>query len=302
MYKIAFTLLLSLLLTACSSGKDKEIDPNLSEGEIYQKATSSMQDGHYERSVEYFQAMEARYPFGTYSDQAQLDIIYAYYKSGEHEAASAAADRFIRLHPQHPKVDYAYYMKGLASFVENQGVLERFLPTDVTKRDPGAARRSFAEFSDLLTRYPNSQYAPDARKRMIYLRNLLARYEIHVANYLFKRGAWLAAANRGRYVVENFQESPAMPDALAVMVEGYYLLGMDDLSDQALSVLKANYPDYPHLNKDGTFQYQDNMETERRSWLNRATAGLLGHQAAIGFDTRAFYGKEAVSYSDDDER
>ena len=158
---------------------------------------------------------------------------------------------------------------------------------------------NIAEFNDLLTRFPNSQYAPDARKRMVYLRNLLARYEIHVANYLFKRGAWLAAANRGRYVVENFQGAPAMPDALAVMVEAYYLMELDELSDKALSVLKANYPDYPSLNKDGTFQYQTNMENERRSWLNVATAGLLGSQAPIGFDTRKFYGKEALSYRGD---
>jgi outer membrane protein assembly factor BamD len=300
MYKIALTLLLSLSLVACS-GKDKEIDPNLTEAELYQKAHSNMQDGRYDKSVEYFQALEARYPFGSYSDRAQLDVIYAYYESGEHEAAGAAADRFIRLHPQYPKVDYAYYMKGLSSFVENQGVLERFMPTDMTQRDPGAARKSFAEFSDLLTRFPNSQYAPDARKRMIYLRNLLARYEIHVANYLFKRGAWLAAANRGRYVVENFQGAPAMADALAVMVEAYYLMELDDLSDKALTVLKANYPDYPYLNPDGSFKYQTNMEHERRSWLNIATAGLLGHQDPIGFDTRKFYGKESLSYRGSDD-
>ena len=294
MYKIATTLLLALLLAACS-GNDKEIDPNLTEAELYQKANSNMQDGRYDKSVEYYQALEARYPFGSYSDQAQLNIIYAYYESGEHEAAGAAADRFVRLHPQHPQVDYAYYLRGLSSFVENQGVLERFMPTDMTHRDPGAARKSFAEFNDLLTRFPNSQYAPDARKRMVFLRNLLARYEIHVANYLFKRGAWLAAANRGRYVVENFQGAPAMPDALAVMVQAYYLMELDDLSDKALTVLKANYPDYPSLNTDGTFQYQTNMENERRSWLNIATAGLLGSQAPIGFDTRKFYGKEALS-------
>ncbi len=298
MYKIATTLLLALLLAACS-GNDKEIDPNLTEAELYQKATSNADDGRYDKSVEYYQALEARYPFGSYSDQAQLNIIYAQYESGEHEAAGASADRFIRLHPQHPKVDYAYYMRGLSSFVENQGVLERFMPTDMTQRDPGAARKSFSEFSELLTRFPNSQYAPDARKRMVFLRNLLARYEIHVANYLFKRGAWLAAANRGRYVVENFQGAPAMPDALAVMVQAYYLMELDDLSDKALTVLKANYPDYPSLNKDGSFQYQTNMENERRSWLNKATAGLLGSQAPIGFDTRKFYGKETLSYRGD---
>jgi len=298
MRKLSFSLLLALLLAGCS-GND-EIDPNLTEAELYQKASISVEKGKYERSVEYYQALEARYPFGSYSDQAQLDIIYAYYMGNEPAAAGAAADRFIRLHPQHPQVDYAYYLKGLSSFTESQGVLERFMPTDMTRRDPGAARKSFAEFSDLLTRFPNSEYAPDARKRMIYLRNLLARYEIHVANYLFKRGAWLAATNRGRYVVENFQESPAMPDALAVMVQGYYLLGMQDLSDQALSVLKANYPAYPYIDQDGNFEYQEDMENEKRSWLNIATAGLLGSSEPVGFDTRSLYAKEAKDYADSD--
>lgn len=298
MRKITVILLLSIMLAACA-GKD-EIDPNLTEAELYEKASVNMEKGRYDTSVEYYQALEARYPFGSYSDQAQLDIIYAYYMGSEHEAAGAAADRFIRLHPQHPQVDYAYYIRGLSSFTESQGILERFMPTDMTRRDPGAARKSFAEFSDLLTRFPNSQYAPDARKRMVYLRNLLARYEIHAANYLFKRGAWLAAANRGRYVVENFQESPAVPDGLAVMVQGYHSLGLYDLSDQALLVLKANYPTYPYLDKDGNFEYQQDMENEKRSWLNIATAGLLGYSEPIGFDTRAVYAKEGKGYAASD--
>jgi outer membrane protein assembly factor BamD len=299
MRKLTAILLFSLLpflLVACS-GKD-EIDPNLSESELYQKAESNMQKGRFDKAVEHYQAMEARYPFGTYSDQAQLDIIYAYYKDAEHEAASAAAERFIRLHPQHPQVDYAYYLRGLSSFTESQGILERFMPTDMSKRDPGAARKSFAEFSELLTRFPESQYAPDARKRMIYLRNLLARYEIHAANYLFKRGAWLAATNRGRYVVENFQETPAVPDGLAVMVQGYHLLGMQDLSNQSLQVLKANYKDYPYLDEQGNFKYQEDMQHERRSWLNILTAGLIGHSEPIGFDSRKFYGKEGEKFEE----
>lgn len=292
MHKIIYTLLIALALTACSGGKKDEIDPNLSEAQLYQKAQENVAKGRYDRAIEHFQALESRYPFGTYSDQAQLEIIYAYYAHYEHEAAGAAAERFIRLHPQHPQVDYAYYMKGLSSYTESQGVLERFMPTDMSKRDPGAARKSFAEFSDLLTRFPESQYAPDARKRMVYLRNLLARYEIHAANYLFKRGAYLAAANRGRYVVENFQETPAIPDALAVMVQAYHLLGLEDLSQQSLVVLKTNYPNYPALDAKGNFTFQEDLQSEKRSWLNTATAGLLGHSEPAGFDSRAIYSKE----------
>lgn len=296
MHKFIYILLLSFLMVACA-GKE-EIDPNLTEAELYQKAQSNMEKGRYDKAIEHYQALEARYPFGDYSDQSQLDVVYAYYKNADYEAAGAAAGRFIRLHPQHPQVDYAYYLKGLSSFKESQGILERFMPTDMSKRDPGAARKSFAEFADLLTRYPDSQYAPDARKRMIYLRNLLARYEIHAANYLFKRGAWLAAANRGRYVVENFQESPAVPDGLAVMVQAYHLLGLNDLSDQSLFVLKKNFPDYPYLDEAGNFKYQQDMHDEKRSWLNVATIGLLGDSEPAGFDTRAFYGKEGEKYQD----
>lgn len=296
MHKILITLLFTLTLAACS-GND-EIDPNLSEAELYEKSQTAMEKGRYESAIEHLQAMESRYPFGTYSDQAQLDVIYAYYKNYEHEAAFAAAERFIRLHPQHPRVDYAYYMKGLASFTEAQGLLERFLPTDMSMRDPGSARRSFADFSELLTRYPNSEYAPDARKRMIYLRNTLARYEIHAANYLFKRGAYLAAANRGRYVLENFQETPAVPDALAVMIQGYHFLGLDDLSANSLAVLKANYPQYPYLNAQGEFQYQENPHEIHRSWLNILTVGLLGQSSEIGFDTREIYGNEQQVYKE----
>lgn len=255
-----------------------------------------MEKGRFETAVEFLQAMESRYPFGPYAEQAQLDIIFAYFKSYEKEAALAAAERFIRLHPQHPKVDYAYYMKGLSSFTEGQGLLERFMPTDLSKRDPGSARRSFADFSELLTRFPNSEYAPDARRRMVYLRNQLARYEIHAANYLFKRGAYLAAANRGRYVLENFQETPAVPDALAVMIQAYHLLGLDELSVQSMAVLKSNYPDYPYLNANGDFLYQENPQEIERSWLNIATAGLLGESSEIGFDTRSVYSKEDINY------
>ncbi len=299
MYKILTTLLIALILTACS-GTD-EIDPNLSEAELYQKSQESMEKGRYDKAIDHLQAMESRYPFGTYSDQSQLDIIYAYFKHYEHEATYAAAERFIRLHPQHPRVDYAYYMKGLSSFTEGQGLLERFMPTDMSKRDPGASRRSFADFSELLTRYPNSEYSPDARRRMVYLRNLLARYEIHAANYLFKRGAFLAAANRGRYVLENFQETPAVPDALAVMIQAYHLLGLDDLSSKSLAVLQANYPDYPYLNAQGQFQYQENPQETKRSWLNVLTIGLLGESHEMGFDTSKKYSKESAKYEEEEK-
>ena len=149
-------------------------------------------------------------------------------------------------------------------------------------RDPGAARQSFADFSQLLSRFPDSQYAADARKRMIYLRNLLARYEVHVASYYFKRKAYLAAANRGAFVVENFQRTPAVPDALATMVQAYRLLGLEDLASDAEEVLRANYPDYPAFDENGNFVIRTDTV---RSWLNTATFGLIDPPPPLGFDT-----------------
>ena len=221
------------------------------------------------------QALESRYPFGKYAEQAQLEIIYAHYGAYEYEAAVEAADRFIRLHPQHPNVDYAYYLKGLAAVNSERDFLSRFIPMDETKRDVSRAKEAFAEFAQLLSRYPDSPYAADAKARMVYLRNLLARHEINVANYYIRRGAYLAAANRGRYVVENFQRTPAVPDGLAVMAQGYIYLGMDDLAREAIEVLRTNYPEYPALDKNGEFKTSYTLEGQQRSWINKLSFGLF---------------------------
>ncbi|MFJ3483584.1 outer membrane protein assembly factor BamD [Pseudomonas sp. NPDC090202] len=272
--QVKHLLLIAILgLTAACSSKKEVIDENLSEVELYQQAQADLDNNSYNSATEKLKALESRYPFGRYADQAQLELIYANYKNGEPEAAKAAAERFIRLHPQHPNVDYAYYLKGLTSFDQDVGIIARFLPLDQTKRDPGAARDSYNEFAQLTSRYPNSRYAPDAKQRMIYLRNLLASYEIHVADYYLTRQAYVAAANRGRYVVENFQETPSVGDGLAVMVEAYQRLHLDDLADTSLQVLKANYPDHPQL-VDGKFEPRT-PEADNRSWLSKATLGLI---------------------------
>lgn len=211
---------------------------------LYDDAMSALDAGNWALAIEKLQLLEARYPFGRFSEQSQLELIYAYYRNSEPAASRAAADRFIRLHPNHDHIDYAYYLKGLTSFEEDRNFLARFLPLDETQRDPGAALDSFESFSTLLNRYPNSEFAPDAQRRMQYLKNRLATYEIHVASYYMKREAWVAAANRGRYVVENLQETPAVPDALSIMAESYTKLGMNDLAEKALDVLRLNYPDY----------------------------------------------------------
>lgn len=278
--QVKHLLLIAILgLTAACSSNKEVIDENLSEAELYQQAQADLDNSSYNSAVNKLKALESRYPFGRYADQAQLELIYANYKNSEPEAAKSAAERFIRLHPQHPNVDYAYYLKGLTSFDQDRGLVARFLPLDMTKRDPGAARDSYNEFAQLTSRFPNSRYAPDAKQRMIYLRNLLASYEIHVADYYLSRQAYVAAANRGRYVVENFQETPSVGDGLAVMVEAYQKMHLDDLAATSLETLKLNYPDHPSL-VDGEFQPKQ-TESDGRGWLSKATLGLIETDAPL---------------------
>jgi outer membrane protein assembly factor BamD len=290
---LAGIILLAATLSGCSLFGSKEEDgeaaPETTEKMLYDSAQRLLKSSQWEGAINSLQLLEENFPFGDYAEQAQLELIYAYYRNFEVEAAIAAADRFIRLHPQHRQVDYAYYMKGLTTFTEGRGALERFIPTDLTQRDPGLARESFAHFAQLLARFPESTYAPDARKRMIYLRNLLARAEVHVANYYFERGAYVAAAARGRYVVENFQKTPAVPDGLAVMIQAYHLLGKDDLAEANLAVLKENYPDYPSINSDGTFDYAGGSQRGERSWVSKATFGMFDKPTSPSFDTREEY-------------
>ena len=272
-------LIAMLAITAACSSNKPEVDENLSETELYQQAQDDLNSNSYNNAIAKLKALESRYPFGRYAEQAQLELIYAYYKNVEPEAAKSAAERFIRLHPQHANVDYAYYLKGLASFDQDRGLIARFLPLDLTKRDPGAARDSYNEFAQLTSRYPNSRYAPDAKARMIYLRNLLAAYEIHAGRYYLTRQAYVAAANRGRYVVENLQETPSVGDGLALMVEAYQRLDLDDLAATSLETLKLNYPDHPTL-VDGQFVPVEE-EADNRSWLAKATLGLIESDAPL---------------------
>ena len=276
-----------LALVACASDATKPED--MTEQELYDEIQQNLDNNNYLSAVKNLQLLEARYPFGPYAEQAQLEIIYAHYLNYEAEASIAAADRFIRLHPQHPNVDYAYYIKGLANYYQEEGLMSQYLPTDVTKRDPGAALQSFEDFRQLLYRFPESPYAADAKARMIYLRNRLARHEINVANYYFKRGAYLAAANRGRYVVENYPQTPATGDALAVMIQAYQLLGLNDLANDSLNVLLSNYPEHPSIDEEGHFKSEFSVGEAKRSWINRVSFGLFDRSAPPEFDNRADY-------------
>jgi outer membrane protein assembly factor BamD len=216
---------------------------------LYKEAKLAMDTADYETALQHLESLEARFPFGRYAQQARLDIIYAYYKFEEPESALAAADRFIKLYPRHPNVDYAYYMKGLANFNKGMTSLDYLMNLDESQRDPRDAREAFRNFAELIERFPESDYANDASQRLVYLHNSLANYEIYVADFYFRRGAYIAVVNRARYVIENYQKTPASREALALMVKAYNKLGLYDLATDALRVLEQNNPDYPDLEK-----------------------------------------------------
>lgn len=244
-----FLLLGYLITSGCSTLSDKEEDPtaNWSANRLYTEARAAMTEESFETAIKHYQRLETRYPFGQFAQQALLESAYAYYKDDEPENAVAAANRFISLYPRHPNVDYAYYLKGLSNFNRNFGFFQRYIPTDREQRDQAAALQAFNDFSELLQLYPNSKYAEDSRLRMVYLRNSVAEYDVHVARYYIKRGAYLAAINRGRNVVEKFPKTEAVPNALAVMLVGYTMLKMDDPATDTRRVLELNYPRHPVL-------------------------------------------------------
>jgi outer membrane protein assembly factor BamD len=220
---------------------------------LYAEAKDNLNDGNYERAVKLFETLEARYPFGRYAQQAQLEVAYAYYKDNEPISAIAACDRFIKLHPNHPNVDYAYYLKGLANFNDDLGMLGNLSmlgireAQDMSERDPKAAREAFLAFKELVTRFPDSKYAADSTARMKYLVNTLASNEVHVAKYYLKREAWVAAANRAKEVLKTYPEAPALEEALAIMVMAYDKLKLTDLRDDAQRVLTLNFPNSKYL-------------------------------------------------------
>jgi outer membrane protein assembly factor BamD len=242
---IAASLVLALVLPlgGCFGGKDKR-DMTSGADELFERAGKSMKSANYRNAIGYYEALEARYPFSNQAKQAQLNLIYCYYKNGEPEAAIDGATQFERENPTHPRVDYALYMQGLAYFRGQHGTLHRWFRLDLSKRPPVDARESFSAFSRLLQRYPDSPYAPDARQRMIFLRNRLSKHQNHIAQYYLDRGAYVAALNRATYSMETFDGAPAVGESMAIMVEAYEKLGMRDLADDTRRVLSDNYPEF----------------------------------------------------------
>ena len=260
--------ILSIMISSCSSNEEIP-DERLLEKELYDQAQLRLKNGSYSTAIRSLEALESRFPFGRYAEQAQAELIYAYYMNAQFEASQSAAERFINLHPRHTHSGYAYYMKGLASFTDDSGLFSRYFQSDLAKREVFMAQQSFDELSDFIARYPDSKYVPHAKQRMIYLRNLLAQHEVYVADFYMKRGAYLAAIGRAKYVIEHLPNTPQTPYALSILIEAYGLMEYNELRKINLEILNSNYPD---------FNLQENESVSERSWTNILTLGLLGNE------------------------
>lgn len=253
-------LLIPLLFSGCAL---EDVDPtkNWSQKRLFLEASDSLNSGDYDLAVKFFELLESRFPYGQYAYQSQLNVAYAYYKANEPDSAIIAADRFIKFHPGHPASGYAYYLKGLANFNRGKGLLDKLKPIDDSQRDPGAELDAYKDFAEVVRKYPDSEYAEDSQKRMLHLRNSVAQHEIHVANYYIKRGAFLAAANRAKYVVQNYQKTPALYDALVIMSKAYTELGLTELANDAQRVLAFNE------GKGVYTQELPELEEPERGWI-----------------------------------
>jgi outer membrane protein assembly factor BamD len=256
--------LLALFLQACAIfGDPSELDDTKGwqADRIYAAGEEKMQDKDYDKAIGYFQKLESRFPHGVYATQAQLEIAYAHYKKSDPISCVAAADRFIKLHPNHPNVDYAYYLKGLASFNE-RGIVEKYTAQEISDRDPKALKLSFAAFKELTERYPKSRYYKDSAQRMVYLVNALSQHEMHVARYYMKRQAYLAALNRAKYVLEYYPNSVSVEEALVVSISAYDYMDLADLKEDTLRILKTNYPQNPMV----TGKYSEDEKVWWKFW------------------------------------
>jgi outer membrane protein assembly factor BamD len=243
-WRLLVLLLAVALLALPGCRKDREMDDNRNASELYRDAKQSLDNKSWDRAIQSYKRLQTRYPFGRYTEQSMLDLSYAYFKAREPENALSTLDRFIRTYPTHPNVDYAFYLKGLVNYDQNLGFLEKMMPDRVRDRDQSAARDAFMDFNELLRRFPDSRYTPDARQRMVFLRNNMSAYEIEVAEFYLRREAYVAAANRARYALETYPETPGISDALMILHKSYIELELPELANDAMAVLQANYPDH----------------------------------------------------------
>ena len=256
----------------------EELELN-NEQKLYEAAQSAIRSGNYTVGINRLEAIETHFPFGQYAEQAQLELIYANFMKSDFEAATVAATRFIELHPKHPRADYAYYMRGLASYEKNRGFFDRFLGSPQASRDVSSAEDAFIEFNELLQNFPNSLYAKDAKARMLHLRNIIAEHELMIAQFYLNHDTWVAAANRAAGIVENFPSTSSVPEALAIVVEANHKLGLEDPANDALRVLALNFPNYEAFDETGKLVLRDAIRNRDRSLANIMTFGLLDRPA-----------------------
>jgi outer membrane protein assembly factor BamD len=246
-----------LLQASCSSvSNPADAYPHESAQEIYQKGVSALRDKSYHEAVKRLEALDVQYPFEPVTENAQLYLIYAYYMKEEYALAISMADRFIHMHPTNPNVDYAYYLRGVADYYQNLGIFERLFTLDLATRDMTQLKKAYFDFNELVTRFPQSKYAPAAHQFMIYLRNIMADHQLHVAQYYYNRRAYMAAANRADSIIAHYQGAPVIPDALVLLVKAYKKLEMNPQSQAALKLLEYNYP---NKKIDYRGDYQDAM-------------------------------------------
>jgi outer membrane protein assembly factor BamD len=243
--------LLALLLAGCGlfSGNLDDETIGWSAQRLYGEAKDAMSNKDWPKAIKYFEKLEARFPYGRFAQQALLESAYCHWKDGERALAIADAERFIKMYPNHQHVDYAYYLKGLINFNDEQGLLGFLTTPDMTDRDPKSSREAFEAFKEVVTRFPESKYAEDAAARMRYLVNALASHEVHVARYYMKRTAYLAAANRAQYAIQHYPQAPAVEEAVFILVKAYDALDMPELRDAADRVMQKNFPNSAYLKR-----------------------------------------------------
>ena len=259
------SLVLSIVLLSSCSNNEELPDERLLEKDLYDSSQTRLRNGNFSNAIASLEALERRFPFGRYAEQAQAELIYAYYMNFEFEAARSAAERFITLHPRHPHAAYAYYLRGLAAFTDDSGVFSKYFESDLSKRDIQTAEQSFDDLSEFLARYPESPYASHAKQRMIYLKNILAKHEIYIAEFYMDRKAYIAAIGRARFVIEHMPDTPQVPEALSILVRAYDYLKYEDLKNKNLTILQTNYPEFN----------TKEIINKKRSWKSRLTFGLL---------------------------
>jgi len=286
-YKITMLVLslgIASAMVGCSSNPKKEVvdtGPQLSEQVYIQKAEKALDNGQYTDAAKYLEAIDTYYPTGDYAQQAQLELLYTKFQQKDYEGTISLAERFIRLNPQHPNVDYAYYVRGVANMEQNYDGLMRYTSLKQSHRDTSYLKLAYQNFVDFIRRYPSSTYAVDAAQRMKYIGNELAESEMNVARFNIKRKAWLAAVERSQWVIEHYPQTPQIPEALATVAYGYEQLGDQATAQQYVDVLKLNYPNL--VKSDGSV----NLRAARKegSWVNRATFGVFGREEQSNIET-----------------